>query len=261
MTATLLGSKNGRSDATTASWSRSATRVSYRSVAAIGNCDLDLAALELAADLEAHRLEDAEHVAVVGHHLGHEPLDPHGRGARGELLEQAGADAAPLVLVGDGERRLRDRAVAEPHVVAHGDDRSPPSRPRPCPGARRARSSRARAPARRAAARPEGSRGSGGRGSARESPRKNSSSASASRGRGGRSRRLRPSRRMTSTASVSVIAAALSRAPDGSRAASRTPEAILPVGLDRGTSYACRPAFFGAARAWPFVCEMKSRYQ
>jgi hypothetical protein len=36
MTATDLGSKNGRNDAVTATWSRSATRASYASVDLIG---------------------------------------------------------------------------------------------------------------------------------------------------------------------------------------------------------------------------------
>ena len=74
-TATLRGSKNGRSEAVTAVWSRSSTRSRKCSVGAIGNCDLDLAAFQLASELEPGRLEDAEHVSVVREHLGDEAFD------------------------------------------------------------------------------------------------------------------------------------------------------------------------------------------
>ena len=126
MTATLPGSKNGRSDSATATWSRSSTRSRYVSVDAIGNSDLDLAAFELAGELEAGGLEDAEHVAVVGHHLGDEALDTDiGRAIR-EPLQQPRADPSPLMLVRDRERRLRETRVAQPHVVADGDHRLRP---------------------------------------------------------------------------------------------------------------------------------------
>ena len=42
-------------------------------------------------------------------------------GALRELLEEPCADTALLVLVRDGERRLGEARVAQPHVVAHGD--------------------------------------------------------------------------------------------------------------------------------------------
>ena len=40
----------------------------------------------------------------------------------GELLEEAGADALALEVVGDGERRLGRVRVAEPDVVPDRDD-------------------------------------------------------------------------------------------------------------------------------------------
>ena len=83
---------------------------------------LDLAALQLARELEARGLEDAEHVAVVREDARHEALDAHLRGPSRELLEQPGADAATLMLVGNGERSLRGRRVAESHVVRDGHD-------------------------------------------------------------------------------------------------------------------------------------------
>ena len=68
--------------------------------------DLDLAAVELARDVEARVPEDREHRAVLGQHLGDEALDPGRRARAGELLEQPRADPAPLMLVRDRERHL-----------------------------------------------------------------------------------------------------------------------------------------------------------
>ncbi len=93
---------------------------------ALRRCDrelhLDLALLELAGELEACGLEDAEHLAVVGHHLGDEPLDADLRGAVGEALEEPGADALALEVVGHREGRLGERGVAQPRVVRDRDD-------------------------------------------------------------------------------------------------------------------------------------------
>ena len=83
---------------------------------------LHLAALELAGQLEACRFEDAEHRAVLRQHVGDEALDPDLGRARRELLEQPGADAAALVLVGDRERRLGELAVAQSDIVGDGDE-------------------------------------------------------------------------------------------------------------------------------------------
>ena len=201
MTATVRGSKNGRSDAVTATWSRSSTRSSYGSVAAIGK-STSTSPPSSSRVARSRRLEDAEHAAVVGHHLRDEALDPVAAGALGELLEQPRADPAPLIVVGDGEGGLgarRDRAAARScqqrrsaRVVLEQASRAAP-RARPSPG---------RAAARRAPGRGGESRGSAGTGSARESAPKNSSSASASSRRGGRSRSVAPSRRITSTTSA-----------------------------------------------------------
>ena len=93
---------------------------------ALRRCDrelhLDLAVLELAGELEACGLEDAQHLAVVGHHLGDEPLDADLRGAVGEALEEPGADALALEVVGHREGRLGERGVAQPRVVRDRDD-------------------------------------------------------------------------------------------------------------------------------------------
>ena len=83
---------------------------------------LELAAFELARELETGRLEDAQHVAVVRQHLRDEALDSLLGGTGGELLEQPRADPAALVVVGDRERRFRDGRVAEAHVVGDRDD-------------------------------------------------------------------------------------------------------------------------------------------
>ena len=55
-------------------------------------------------------------------HLGDEALDPDRRCAGGEPLQQPRADPSPLLVVGDRERRLRQRRVAQAHVVADRDD-------------------------------------------------------------------------------------------------------------------------------------------
>ena len=93
---------------------------------ALGRCDrereLDLAAGNLARDREADRLEDAEHLTVVRQNDRDEPLDPEPAGECRELLEQARADAAPLVLVRHREGDLRGRRIAQAHEVRDGDD-------------------------------------------------------------------------------------------------------------------------------------------
>ena len=86
---------------------------------------LELAALELARQLEAGRLEDAEHGAVVRQHLGDEALDPD----LGRALPRA-ARAAACRCRGPGARRRR---------------RTPPRR---ASGRAGGRSSRRRRPAR-----------------------------------------------------------------------------------------------------------------
>ena len=82
---------------------------------------LELAALELARQLESGGLEHAQHGAVVGQHVGDEALDSHLGGALGQPLEQSSADPASLMLVGDGERRFGQLRVSEPDVVRQGD--------------------------------------------------------------------------------------------------------------------------------------------
>ena len=165
---------------------------------------LQLAALELAGQLEACRLEDAEHRPVLRQHVGDEALDPDlGRALR-ELLEQPGADAAALVLVGDGERRLGELAVAQADVVGDGDDplallvdQRAQEHPALLPVRLDERLDEPRAELREAVEaqieaplRQRAEEGQQGVGVARV---------------GGRSRSVRPSRRMTSACSVATI--------------------------------------------------------
>ena len=96
------------------------------SAVALRRCDrelhLDRALLELAGELEAGGLEDAQHLAVVGHHFRDEPLDADLRGAGGEALEEPGADALALEVVRHREGRLGECGVAQPRVVRDRDD-------------------------------------------------------------------------------------------------------------------------------------------
>ena len=83
---------------------------------------LELAALELARQLEAGGLEDAEHVAIVRHHLRDEALDTDLRRPVGEALEEPCPDSTPLMGVGDREGSFRNRRVAKPHVARNRHD-------------------------------------------------------------------------------------------------------------------------------------------
>ena len=87
-----------------------------------GKRDLQLALLQLARDVEAHALEDLDHLAVLGEHDRDEALDAGALGAAGELLQQPRADAAALVLVGHGERRFGRARVAQPRIGRERDD-------------------------------------------------------------------------------------------------------------------------------------------
>src|SRR5207247_1353286 len=58
---------------------------------------LDLAAAQLAHDLESCVAEDAERRTVVGHHVRDEALDPRLAGAGGELLEEPGSNPPALL--------------------------------------------------------------------------------------------------------------------------------------------------------------------
>ncbi len=62
--------------------------------------------VEAATDLVAGGLEDLEHRAVLGEHLGGELPQARLPSGRGEVLEEDRADPAPLVGVGDVERDL-----------------------------------------------------------------------------------------------------------------------------------------------------------
>ena len=66
--------------------------------------------------------EDTQHGPIAGDHLGDETLDSLLGGARRQLLEQSRADAAPLVVVGDGEGDLGRLALAQAHVTGQRHD-------------------------------------------------------------------------------------------------------------------------------------------
>ena len=122
ITATALGAKKGRSEATTAVWSRSSTRDASAPVAATGKRELDLAALTCAPELESGVREHCQRRRVRRHHLGDEPVDAGVARPAGELLEQAGADPAALFGVVDGERHLGRFAPADTCVAPDRDD-------------------------------------------------------------------------------------------------------------------------------------------
>lgn len=56
--------------------------------------------------------EHLHHLRVPGHHIGLELLDPHRARDLREVLEEEGADATALMLVGDDERHLGARGSA-----------------------------------------------------------------------------------------------------------------------------------------------------
>ena len=112
-TATLAGAKKGSSDATTAAWSRSSTRSRNSSVGAIGNDDLDLALGRLARHVEPGAEEDVQHAMVVREDARDEALDAGPPRELGELLEEPGADAAPLEVVRDREADLGAARVTQ----------------------------------------------------------------------------------------------------------------------------------------------------
>ena len=85
--------------------------------------DLHRAAFEGAADREASLFEDAQHGSVVRNDLSHETLDADASRARHEPLQETGADASPLMGVGDGECHLGRCWIAQPHVARKRDDR------------------------------------------------------------------------------------------------------------------------------------------
>ena len=77
---------------------------------------------------EASFGEDTQHGRVLGQDLGDEALDAGLAREPGEPLEHARADPAALKLIGDDERDLRPRGIAQPsidgeshHALAAGD--------------------------------------------------------------------------------------------------------------------------------------------
>ena len=157
--------------------------------------DLGRPALEAARDGEAGVGEDAAASAAFPDMTSATKTEIPRCGRRlGELLEQPRPHALALQRVGDGERDLGGRGVAQPDVVRERDDLVVQgARP-----ARRGRPSRDRGTARPSRAGGSGSRGSAGRRSARTGRRGTRARRPPSAATGGRSRSVPPWRRMTS---------------------------------------------------------------
>ena len=83
---------------------------------------LELTSLELLGQREPRVGEHADGPAVVGHHIGDEPLDPHPPRADSELLEQPGPDTAPLLVVRHREGHLGRLAPVETGEAGKRDD-------------------------------------------------------------------------------------------------------------------------------------------
>ena len=129
-------------------------------------------------------------------------------GERGELLEQARADAVSLQLVGDGERDLGGARVAQPHVVRERDDPSSSVTPISAPRSSKSGSTNG-SDARR---RPTTGRGTGCTGSAPTAPRRTRMARRRPRASAAAAAASRPSRRMTSTSAKAPGAARVTRA-------------------------------------------------
>ena len=82
--------------------------------------------------LEPGVVEDPEHRAVLGSTSATNSSMPRRR-LRREALEQAGADAVAVQLVGDRERDLGAGRVAKPHIRGERNGRSSPSAPASSP--------------------------------------------------------------------------------------------------------------------------------
>ncbi len=106
ITATERGLKNLSIEAASARCSRFAITPDR----GVGGVDRELevhhAVVVLARDAVAGVAEGLDHPAVVGQHLGDEPLDAALAAGLGEVLEQQLGDPAALVLVLDQERDL-----------------------------------------------------------------------------------------------------------------------------------------------------------
>ena len=116
-TATERGSKNGRSEAVTATWSRSSTRAVNAAVRAIGNLTSTTPPSSVRVGLKPMFSNTPSIEAFSGSTSATNSSIPALAGPRCELLEQPRSDAAPLPAVGDRERSLCDPAVPQPHVV------------------------------------------------------------------------------------------------------------------------------------------------
>ena len=122
MTATVAGAKNGRSEAATATWSRSSTRARNCSVGAIGKRTSTSPPSSVRDTSKPASRKTASIARVLGEHLGDEALDAGLGGARRELLEQPRRRAASLELVRDRERDLGGRGIAQARVLGERDD-------------------------------------------------------------------------------------------------------------------------------------------
>ena len=82
----------------------------------------DHAARKLSCQLETGPLEHTEHRLVVGEHLSNESLDSNRGSTSRKPFQQPRPDPSPLLVVGDGESGLRQRRIAQTHVVADRND-------------------------------------------------------------------------------------------------------------------------------------------
>ena len=87
-----------------------------------GKGEMHHAGLGGAGDHEAAGGEDLEHPVVLAEDVGLELAHPAGASDADEMVEQQRADAAALVLVGNGERHLRGGRLAGQHGVAADPD-------------------------------------------------------------------------------------------------------------------------------------------
>src|SRR5207248_3218598 len=81
-----------------------------------------LASLQLPGHLEAGVGENVQGGSVLGHYVGDELSNTCFARSQGELLQQACADAAALLLVGDREGELGSIRVAQACITGERDD-------------------------------------------------------------------------------------------------------------------------------------------
>ena len=122
MTATESGSKNGLSDAATATWSRSSRR-STTAGCVRSRCSTTSTTPPCSARAVSKPgvVEDSQHRGIAGEDFRDELLDTDLRRVLGEPLEQAGTDPSAVELIGDRERDFGAFRIAETDVRGERD--------------------------------------------------------------------------------------------------------------------------------------------